>query len=326
MPSISVRTLSWPASVPVLTVILALCACSDQNGADPLAQSSTDRSVSSTGAAAAVPGRRDAGSFPLAVGNEWHYAGSFRVTAVEGGEDSVWTEIDRTEFHHVIGTETRPQGEYRLIEQIIHESDNAGAETIWWERFRQTRAGLFVLNIPLNDPPLDAPAVLRMPVTHRDAAWAQLAVSLPAGQREAYRRAWNVLCEKQAVVAGALGAGSWRRGGPRDNEIVRLVYPLHPGRSWVVREDPHFEAFVEGSEQLDLAIGRTHAWRIRIDSDLFSPADRVIVWYGASGFLGQSVHTVVTATDENGNPIGTFISDDSLVLTDVSLNRSRGDQ
>ncbi len=324
MLSASIRMAVRPAFVPALIVLLSLCACSDRSTTDPIAQSTSARSVASTDAMGHGHDTPDAGAYPLAVGNEWDYAGSFRVAIVEDGDDPAWTEIDRTEFDHVIGTETRPEGEYRLVEQVTNEP-GYGGETIWWERLRQTRAGLFALDVPLTEPPLDAPVVLRVPVARRDATWERLAADLPAGRREAYRRAWNVLMEKRSAVAGAMAALGRGHGGAHDDEIVRLVYPLHPGRTWVMRENPHFEAFVEGSDLLDLPIGKTRAWRIRIDSDLFSPADRAVTWYGKAGFLGQSVHTVAIATDENGQPIGTAIADDLLFLTDVNLNRPRGD-
>ena len=106
-------------------------------------------------------------------------------------------------------------------------------------------------------------------------------------------------------------------------EITRLEYPLHPGAQWVIRADPRFESIVEGAEVLDLAVGHVPGWRIRIESVLFGPDDRVHIWYGRGGFLKLEAYFEGIATDPGGNRLGRLISEESEVLTEVSLSGGR---
>ena len=127
--------------------------------------------------------------------------------------------------------------------------------------------------------------------------------------------------QRLALVRYTLGlhAPSLHRPRPADGEIVRLAYPLHTGQRWIIRADPRFTAVVEGVDALRLPAGRFVAYRIRIDSVLFGPSDRVRVWYGREGFLQLDAHLVGEGTDENGDPIGTVVSEDHEALDDIAL-------
>jgi len=117
------------------------------------------------------------------------------------------------------------------------------------------------------------------------------------------------------VRSGVIGVSS----GPLSGEIALLRYPLAPSKTWHVREDPLFVYTVEGQESLDLPAGSFTGWRIRIDSDLFGPDVLAHVWYGRDGLLQLQAHVVGQITDENGNVIGTIVSDQVQSLSEISL-------
>lgn len=324
---IPANRIAGAAALPAVSMLLLLAACSGDEPSSPAGGTAVDRTVTSTGAGAAALGGHDLGMFPLAVGNSWDYAGTFHSILIETGKPAVSAVIYREEHHEVIGTETRPEGEYRLVEDLIQEYGPAGNNTTyWWERLRQTRTGLFALDVSLNEPPADEPSATALPSVRRDMAWEQLSAGLSASEREAYHRAWMSLMEKRRVFTGVIAAARFGREGAREDEITRLAYPLHPRQTWVMRDAPHFAASVVGNAPITLAFGRTHVWRIRIDIEGASPSDWAEVWYGPLGFVGQRYHAVTTAIDEYGQPIGTMYVDDALTLTDTNVNRPRGIQ
>ena len=51
------------------------------------------------------------------------------------------------------------------------------------------------------------------------------------------------------------------------------------------------------------------------------PNDKVLIWYGRSGRLRYAIHVRSVATDENGNPIGEVVSDESEVLQSLTVAR-----
>ncbi len=108
-------------------------------------------------------------------------------------------------------------------------------------------------------------------------------------------------------------------GGPLSEEITRLRYPLRPGASWTVREDPFFGSTVEAMEVVKLPPGRFPAARIRMKSEFYGPNDRVRLWFGRSGELGHQYHLEASATDYMGNVIGTILFDETEMLTDIDL-------
>ena len=98
--------------------------------------------------------------------------------------------------------------------------------------------------------------------------------------------------------------------GPQGQpEIQRLAYPLYLGRQWILRTDPLFTERVEARESVAVGGQRLSAWRIRIESELFGPDDRVWIWYSHQGELRFRYHVEGIAVDDAGNPVGTVVTE-----------------
>ena len=80
-------------------------------------------------------------------------------------------------------------------------------------------------------------------------------------------------------------------------------------------------ATVEGREVLDLPVGRTPAWRIRLESDFFGPEDQIHLFYGRQGYLGWRLLVKGVVTDSNGEPVGTLYFTDEEYLQDLEIDR-----
>ena len=108
--------------------------------------------------------------------------------------------------------------------------------------------------------------------------------------------------------------------GPQGQpEIQRLAYPLAVGREWIVRPDPLFTERVEARETVVVGTRRLVAWRIRIESDLFGPDDRVWLWVSHEGELRFRYHLVSAAVDDTGNPVGTVVTEEDQQLVEYQL-------
>lgn len=312
-----------------LAVPLAIGAggCSSEDSESPAPLVATTSDARGAGGQVVGIGRRDAGLVPLALGREWRYSGSSRfevVTAVGGGEVTV---VDRDDVHTIIGTENRSGRAYWLLEQVIDEHDFGG--TTQWVRMRQNRLGLYEADVSLNQPPAGAATGVAR-VMAPDAAWESVAASIREDHRDAYRRAWTDLRARLEIVARPLAPGALavpgRGDGVDPGELTRLAYPLHPGRSWVILDDPEFTALVEAHEMVPTEAGNISAYRIRIANEFLSPRDDVWVWYGSIGMVAEQYHVETIATDELGNPIGTLIADGRLVLTGTNFTGPQGVQ
>ncbi|TPW17250.1 MAG: hypothetical protein FD129_451, partial [bacterium] len=104
---------------------------------------------------------------------------------------------------------------------------------------------------------------------------------------------------------------------------LSLQYPLHPGAGWIMRpeDDPFLiTRNVEGREVLDLPFGRLPAWRINHDlPGFFGPNDYAHFWFGREGFYGYRLHVEADWTDASGERLGTYIGDESEMLTEANL-------
>lgn len=257
---------------------------------------------------------------PLDIGNHWEYQNdfTFRLTPIGGppGDPSVnhsVLDVDLT------GTEERFGREY----VVQRESDDQGYEASFL--YRQDKTGLY------NADPVTAQAAR---VTRAVDPAAFVARSLPNASEKvlaAYRAAMTRVMEKQSAIRlaalhGRLAPSSNAQAaaGPLAGEIAVLRYPLSPSKSWHVREDPLFVKTVETQESLALPAGSFNGWRIRIDSELFGPNDRVHVWHGRDGLLQLEAHVEGVVTDENGNVLGTIVSDQVQRLSDLSLVKNAG--
>ena len=91
------------------------------------------------------------------------------------------------------------------------------------------------------------------------------------------------------AITGLTSSG--KPGGTLSNEATQLQYPLRPGLTWVLRDDPRFIYTVEALEHVDLPIGREMGYRIRVDVGTQpNPDHSVYVWFGRLGMLGFRFH------------------------------------
>jgi hypothetical protein len=154
-----------------------------------------------------------------------------------------------------------------------------------------------------------------------EGRWNTIAAGIPAAQHAAVRSIFDrheMLSTRIRELAG------WARPTPSSApELLRLKYPLHTRASWTVRTDPLFVQTVEGVDPLETVAGNEVAYRIRVDSELFDPHDRVWIWYGSSGFLQLRTHLEGEGTDGLGHNF-TFVSEESYTLTELSLIHDQG--
>lgn len=259
--------------------------------------------------------------FPLAVGNHWDYAIRLRMTLVTDAGPQPPTDSQSPWAAEIVGTEHLGTRDYFLdLEQNPFAAGAAREVAPLPFRMRQDRSGLFEL-----DPPQLSAASLQ----GGDAGSTPLAAELSrdversvtgaaaqaAFQRAALRLAGRIEWLRQAAFAGP-GA---RGGGPDPGEITPLRYPLSVGAAWIVRDSPRFARVVEARERLELPAGRFAAWRMRTESELFGPTDRVHVWYSNAGLLRVRVQAESDATDDTGAIIGHLIIDSDQVLTHLRL-------
>jgi hypothetical protein len=260
--------------------------------------------------------------YPLEVGNRWEYSGSQTLWMVGGYPVTMHSYESRT----LTGYETLFDREYLIEEQAVILSSMPPA-VLYWLRYRQDKAGLYEADVSMTDPPGDDGAgALR--TTGSLSPWprlfAELAARTPDDKRDVFETARELMRQKLALVGQVLG-GTGRAmlagppGGVLPDEITRLRYPLHVGQEWVVRETPLFSSVVEGHEVLDLPAGRFGGWRIRMASEMFGPNDRVLLWYGRDGLLSIYARLEVEVTGPTGEPEGTMVSEETLVLEKVEI-------
>jgi hypothetical protein len=263
--------------------------------------------------------------FPLGQGNEWHAVGKARFVTVDLSGAPIGESIAEDDYLRTIdGTEERFGRVYTLMREVFTESVDGGApdEATNWVRYRQDASGLYEADVDPSTPPGgEPPAVLAAAARARTRSMPEhLAGSVSVDHRAAFQAAWERLRARGDAIREAVrGPG----GGPvrtaEENEITRLRYPLHPGQAWVVRADPEFTSSVEAVENLDIAAGRFTSHRIRIESGLFGPNDRVHLWMSRSGQLALAYHLEIDATDQDGNVIGRVTNDYQDELHDLNL-------
>jgi hypothetical protein len=261
-----------------------------------------------------IAGERGQPFYPLQLDNRWHYGRTFDIreiqTSGQVNETRLVTAIERELLCDV------PLGPhaYQVERTLETEPDRT---TTTWIYYRQDRTGLYEFD------DRSAPPCASTPERHARGA-APLSEVAPPGrlpQDPGVQTALAALEQRLSLVRYTLGlpAPSMRRPQPAPGEIVRLAYPLHTGQRWVIRSDPQFTAHVEGVDALQLPAGHFVAYRIRVDSPLFGPKDRVLVWYGREGFLQLSFHAEAQGTDAEGNPTVTVETDDHEVLDAIAL-------
>jgi len=290
----------------VATLVLALVAGCRLASLDP----GVDVSPAARATAPLTAGR--SAFYPLTLGNRWHYRFSSEIRL----EDEVLFRQDGSIDRELACTDAFSGVPYTVEVVRVSYSDGGDgyASTV---NYRQDATGLYEHDpVPGHDPPCGPP-----PGAVRAAA---ATAARPGDGTEppsaGAARARDVLLQRAAMVRAAIGwlpAGAAAHGPgarPLAGEIVRLVYPLSVGRSWVIRDDPKFECRVERVEPLALAIGTVQAYRLRITSELFGPDIRVFVWYGRDGFLELELHDRIAITNDNGEVLGVGTFDETDVL------------
>ena len=308
------------ALVPAVVSLALLSACSRQSPTAPFMAGDSDGL--SRMLDASVYGQQS--FFPLAIGNSWHAASDDHLATIPTGggppidEMTIHTDITRD----LTGTEDISGLLYTLMRETLVSTSPAnpgGSTYTTWVRYRQDANGLYESDV--TGPPASSNVVAAAVAVRSGAEFpASLRARVPAARVAAYEKAWGALQRKisalRDVAADPLSATDVASG-----EITRLDYPLHPGASWTVRQDPHFSSTVEGLEQLSIPAGRFNAYRIRIDNEFLGPEDAVHLWMGRSGQLQFRYRLVQTVTDEDGNEIGEFVATHDEVVDSVSLVR-----
>ena len=273
------------------------------------------------------------GFYPLEVGNLWFYAYEVttRIVPLEpGAEYPVVTQTFISSRE--IMCPDQQNGTQYMVEQVARFGPTP---SVLWVRYRQERTGLFEYDQTLGLPPPCIAAGTPRPTAAVPATGLvdrlkveSFLATRPAGEQSAWRAALARLDERVATLHAALGlypGGSLLPGGPRPGELTRLRYPLERKARWVIRDDPgvHFDAEVVGHDVLSLEAGRLAGHRIRLESNLFGPQDRVQTWYGRTGYLQLVAHLEVDAVDNGGVRIGTALFDEREALTSYFLRSPR---
>src|SRR5436309_5533538 len=266
--------------------------------------------------------------FPLQIGNRWHSESDFRATlTAPAGVLTVVIHADIT--REIIGTETIAGRTY-VVERSVTDEDDPSGPFNSWIRYRQDAAGLYEADLDISQPPVLDSGASAGPINAalpeaRDLP-ASFAERMSANQLDAYQAAWDVLQKRivaiRSIHALASGDGaSAVRGGVLPGELTKLGYPLRPGATWVIRDDPFFGSIVEANGTLEVPGGRFPSSRIQIPNEFMGPNDVVRVWFSRSGQLAFRYHLESVATDVDGNPIGTVSADYDETLRDFSLVR-----
>ncbi len=277
--------------------------------------------------ASAAAGHKTAGGefYPLALGNRWHYALTDRMWAVVGGVPQPADVYTGTVSEELTEIETLLDRDYMVAERHI-QIPGSLPDVYEWIRYRQDKAGLYEADASVGSPPGSPEwASLFAPLPTAPPPPAALVAS--AGEKQAAEIWPELWARSRAARAAARGANILAAsppGGALSQELVRLVYPLHPGASWVIREDPLFTTTVEKREVLELAGQRLSVWRTRTEFPLMGPNDVVHVWYGRMGRAGFAYHLESVYTDPGGNQTGVFVFESEEMLDGFELARPGG--
>lgn len=266
--------------------------------------------------------------FPLQQGNRWEHARHFQAWIIpDEGEPPDPVTVEARIVSQIAGSETRHGLIYDIMERQWNEEGN---EFTQWIRMRQDPGGLYEADVFVTEPPTTGLTDLsratpseRWSAVHRALTSQSEAEDLHPGYLEALERLLERHERILALLSGGTGGRSKasRRSDPQDDELLRLAYPLRPGTTWTVLQDPLGTATVEGREVLELPSGKAAAWRIRWEWEFLEAGDRVVTWYGRCGMLKLEAHTEGVATDPGGEPIGRLIGDESETLVDLDVQR-----
>ena len=313
------RSNSTRHALLVLTIPIAinLVGCGRQNPVLPV----DDRAVTSDASLRLTPSAQlspAAKFYPLTIGNRWHYGRVLwlRFAPGEDPSDTIRSEIDR----ELIDREVIFDREYILEAETIVQDSRPGEIFRSWIRYRQDHSGLYYADICGCEPPQqnDGPGWSATP--ERSAIPVPLELrphrALTSEQLAVYQRLLQRLAMLREAVSAARDQSTGRSGGALPNEVALLQYPLRPGASWTLREDPLFVYTVEGLEMLNLPVGKQLGYRIRVDfGPEPDPTSQVHVWFGRAGMLGYRISFRVVG---EGSP-GYIEGEESQWLEEASL-------
>ncbi len=263
-----------------------------------------------------VPPGGWANFFPLAIGNHWHYHEIVNYYSIQSDgsiHDSLVFRM--TIDSRLTGTQSIGGRMYVVQGGSVSTEDGQFAYALPPVLFRQDASGLFEADTPRDGPEFTAGAK-----TPRALALERfLNRPATAAHRAALAEAVGRIEQKLAATE----AGSFHAPpvpGPLF-ELTRLQYPLRAGAQWVVRDDPEFPiaASFEGVDVRFLPDRRLVGARIRYDSPLYNPADRVRLWYGPEGFLGHEYYAESAAYDSSGHLTVKVVAIDSEWLDGIEL-------
>lgn len=247
--------------------------------------------------------------YPLQLGNVWKHRAHVTMVTIPDEGDPDELEIIRVTKSEISGASQYFGRCYIVEERTITEDIGDGEPFVQIVNYRQDRAGLYEV-ADASVAPVDAAArrsenafALELRKQRQPGAWAK---ALTATQNRV-----------QPLYAMRYG-----RGGVLEGELTRLKYPLHRKQEWVVIDDSFtMTATVERRVVLDLPVGRTPAWKVRMESTFFGPDDVVHFFYGRDGYLGWQLSLVSEVTDELGERIGTVLFTDEEYLEELSIDR-----
>lgn len=318
--------MSTPRLTPLLLTLFILAACgSDQSPTAPAVTAfepvawrvTPENAVDVADQAMLDACGRGATGYPLQLGNQWKYEAHVSTEILSGDGGPIPAEILRTTKAEIVGSEPQFGRCYVLEEQQVTEDIDPDAVLTQRVYYRQDRSGLYEADIasgaPVGQP---HPAGL----TGSDAVLAELTA-------RAHGDRWAIAYED--LVQRAACARQFREhrtkpptGGALDNEITRLDYPLHRGKTWMIRNDDFdLRATVLRRVVLPLPVGRRPAWCMQLESSLFDPDDEVLFYYGRDGYLGSQLSVVADVTDNLGNLIGRLRFNDEEFLEDLAIDR-----
>jgi hypothetical protein len=242
-------------------------------------------------------------------------------------------EIHSIVVSRITGTETHAGRTYFVEDRTVQE-DGGPVLPYTHSPFRQDRSGLYFFQpeetrdarptIETGDA--DQPGLASNFPADLTAAWVATA-GRPEAWRATLARRLQTVALVRALAAGAPSRASFAGtsggvatlagppGGALADEVTLLRYPLHPGATWDGLVG--FNVWtVEAVGNTVLPIGRT--WTARLDISLpgiTDDDDKITFWYGAPGEVKSKQHFLDVATDQNGEPIGKFVSEDETLIT-----------
>lgn len=266
---------------------------------------------------------------PLAVGNRWVYRRTYRLTVLPPNAPShVVFELSGSIALTLGCLDTTATGIYAFENAVeIQRFDNVANTSVSWRDLRQDRRGLYEI-VPAKTEVPSCPELPLAPTgpgpitADPDRIVAMAAAALPATLEPAERTRALALIGRLARRAAELDRPR-RSIGPRGEELMRLAYPLRPGRRWSY-DDPELQTTVEarvtGREPCTVPAGTWKATRIEHSwVGRSAPTDTIESWYGPAGLLRYRYRLVA------GDPGRTrYITENEQQLVRVHLADGAG--